>query len=118
MNSKELHKAHMRRLHQNAQADLKRHLGEKTAKQKEREETSDRMSAAWNKRQLKATPITDEPLNDSVSKFGDPLPENWRGEHWKTLQSWAEEFAGTKVSNKAEAVAALEIYAAELAASE
>lgn len=43
-----------------------------------------------------------------------PLPEGWRDEHWKTLQSMAEEFAGVEASNKAEAVAALEAYEAGL----
>ena len=62
-------------------------------------------------RQRKAASISKGP------KFGEALPENWRDEHWKTLQSWAEDYAGVEVKKKAEAVAVLEAYEARLAES-
>lgn len=36
------------------------------------------------------------------------LPDNWRGEHWKTRQAWCRELLGLEVANGTEADAALE----------
>ncbi|WP_150524026.1 hypothetical protein [Roseibium sediminis] len=104
MNPKELHAAHMKRLHDTAKKDLGRFQREKTAAEKEREAVSDAHSKAWNKsfnEKLKAAAKQTEPERPD-------LPPNWRDEHWKTLQKWADDFAGVEASNKVEAIAALE----------
>ena len=92
------HERHMERLRRNVHADLAALMPEKTAREKKREAVRDAVSSVWNRRQKR----------HGVSLKVNALPDNWRGEHWKTLQKLAEDLTGRKAETKAEAVAILE----------
>ena len=96
------HERHMERLRKNVHADLAALMPEKTAREKKREAVRDAVSFAWNRRQKR----------HSVSKKANVLPDDWRSEHWKTLQKLAEDLTGRKAETKAEAMAILEAYEA------
>ncbi|MEJ8474597.1 hypothetical protein [Roseibium algae] len=120
----DLHKRHMKRLQTNAVSDIAERLPQKTAEKKKREKLSDDVSALWNKRQKEARQkIAGQASDASPSKAessqqpGVPLPDGWRDEHWKTLQSMAADFAGAQTTDKASSIAVLEAYEAALSVS-
>ncbi|WP_305986120.1 hypothetical protein [Roseibium sp. MMSF_3544] len=94
---------HLQRLEENHEKDfLERNGSGKSDDALQSKDLSNVVSADWNrKRKQKA-----------LSAGGKPLPNNWRREHWKTLQSMAADYAGVEARKKEEALSALEAYEA------
>lgn len=96
---------HLQWLEENQERDFEDRFGvEKTRAELRREDMANVISADWNRKRKAA----------QSSITGKPLPDGWRKEHWKTQQSMAADYAGVEVSNKEDAVRALELYEAEL----
>jgi hypothetical protein len=108
-------RAHLKRLEANHAADFEdRFVIEKTRAEKRAAEISDAISADWNAKQ-KARREGLAAASPATAPDGKPpLPEGWRDEHWKTLQSMAADYAGVETTDKASSIAALEAYEATL----
>ncbi len=116
MNEHERLKRSVQRRQERGPAEIAELLTKDETARKKREAVTNHHSALWAKRQREMRNRESESQAEAPAEQVEqaparkPLPEGWRNEHWKTLQSMAAEYAGVETGTKAASIAALEAY--------